>query len=327
MQRSIAISKGKIVEIPKPLEQLSELELQRRACISKVMTHTLQCLTQMFLDEGFEWLLPVVFSKATDPLWPDPDASIEKRVEIEVYGEKVRATLSMIVHKMVACSLVHPKLFIISPNVRVEKRERAYSGIHAYEFTQLDFEVRNSSSKDIRSFVEKILSGLVWKLKKNMHNELAYLGRLDSLKVPETPFMVYDKKELEKDFGEKWEQELLPKISEPVWVVNIPREFYDFEDFEKGFWDNYDLLLPNYGEVLSGGRREWEYEKIVSKMERDGVRKENFDVLLKLAKEGKIRPSSGAGIGIERLVAWIVGARHIGETQLFPKIPGFVYSL
>ncbi|MEM3596969.1 MAG: asparagine synthetase A [Candidatus Bathyarchaeia archaeon] len=327
MQRSITISKGKMIEIPKPLEQLSETELQRRACISRVMTHTLRCLTQMFLDEGFEWLLPVVFSKSTDPLWPDPDASIEKRVEIEVYEENVRATLSMIVHKMVACSLIHPKLFIISPNIRIEKRERAYSGIHAYEFTQFDFEVRNASSRDIRSLVEKIISGLIWNLKKNMYEELTYLGRHDSLKVPETPFKVCDRKELEKELGAKWEQRLLSKINEPVWIVNIPREFYDFEDFENGFWDNYDLFLPKYGEVLSGGRREWEYKKIVSKMDRDGVRKENFDVILKLARDGKIKPSAGAGIGIERLVAWIVGARHIGETQLFPKIPGFVYSL
>jgi asparaginyl-tRNA synthetase len=62
-------------------------------------------------------------------------------------------------------------------------------------------------------------------------------------------------------------------------------------------------------------------------MERDNVRKENFTLLLKLAKEGKIRPSAGAGIGIERLVCWIVGSKHVGEVQLFPKIPGKVYDL
>jgi asparaginyl-tRNA synthetase len=103
--------------------------------------------------------------------------------------------------------------------------------------------------------------------------------------------------------------------------------FYDFEDFESGTWDNYDLILPKYGEVLSGSRREWSYEKIVKKMERDGVKKENFKVLLSLAKKGKIHPSAGAGIGMERLVGWIAGTRHIGEVQPFPKIPGTVYEL
>jgi asparaginyl-tRNA synthetase len=110
-------------------------------------------------------------------------------------------------------------------------------------------------------------------------------------------------------------------------VTNIPREFYDFEDVEEGTWDNYDLLLPKYGEVLSGARREWEYSKLIRKMQRDNVRQESFELLLKLARERRLKPSAGAGIGIERLVSWIVGAKHIGETQLFPRIPGFVYDL
>jgi len=99
------------------------------------------------------------------------------------------------------------------------------------------------------------------------------------------------------------------------------------EDFEEGAWDNYDLMLPCYGEVLSGARREWEYSKIVKKMKRDGVKKQNYKLLLKLAKEGRLKPSAGAGIGVERLVSWMVGAKHIGEMQLFPKIPGIVYDL
>jgi len=110
-------------------------------------------------------------------------------------------------------------------------------------------------------------------------------------------------------------------------VTNIPREFYDFEDLKSGKWDNYDLYLPGYGEVLSGARREFEYDKMAGKMERDGVRKENYKLLLKLAKEGRLKPSAGAGIGIERLVSWIVGAKHIGETQVFPKTPGVIHDL
>jgi asparaginyl-tRNA synthetase len=255
------------------------------------------------------------------------EASIDKRVEVEIYGETVRANLSMIVQKMVASSLIHPKLFTLSPNIRIERAERAKSGIHAYEFTQLDFEMRGATSADVRGFVERILVGLICHLRDNMREELTNLHRYNGLTVPETPFKIYDRKELEKSYGHTWEKWLLKEIKHPVWITNIPREFYDFEDFESGRWDNYDLLLPKYGEVLSGGRREWEYAKIVKKMERDNVKKENYKVLLELAKEGRLQPSAGAGIGIERLVAWIVGARHVGETQPFPRIPGLVYDL
>ena len=86
-------------------------------------------------------------------------------------------------------------------------------------------------------------------------------------------------------------------------------------------------MLPGYGEVLSGARREWEHDKIVAKMKRDGVAVENYEELLALAEHGRLMPSAGAGIGIERLVSWIVGAKHIAETQLFPKIPGMVNDL
>jgi asparaginyl-tRNA synthetase len=314
-------------DVPKPLAQTSENEIKRKQCISRVMTHTLEYFTKRLVGDGFEWLLPVIFSKSTDPLWPDRGASIEKRIEVEIYGKTVRTTLSMIVHKMVACSLAYAKLFILSPNVRIEKRGRAKTGIHAYEFTQLDFEVRNATSQGIRSLAEQLIRGLVSYLKVAARDELIRLGRFDSLNTPEAPFKVHDRKELENRLGQDYEAQLPLEIYNPVWVTNMPREFYDFEDPETGFWDNYDLILPQYGEVMSGGRREWEYSKFTRKMKRDNIVTENYEELLKLAREGKMRPSAGAGIGIERLVSWLTGAKHVGETQPFPKIPGIVYDL
>ncbi|HML02361.1 MAG TPA: asparagine synthetase A [Candidatus Bathyarchaeia archaeon] len=326
-QKNLEVALESSVELPKSLEQLSNSEIERRRCISRVMTCVLKHLTSNFVNRWFEWLLPVIFSKSTDPLWPDPGASIEKRIEVEIYGCTVRPTLSMIVHKMIACSLAHPKLFILSPNVRIERRDRANSGVHAYEFTQLDFEVRDATSEEIRSLVEVVLRGLISAVKRNMREELVHLGRYDSLRVPGIPFRVCDRLALEEEHGKDWGAKTVYQGDDPIWVVNIPREFYDFEDFAKGTWDNYDLLLPGYGEVLSGARREWEYNKMIGKMERDGVMKENYRLLLTLAREGKLKPSAGAGIGVERVVSWIAGAKHIGETQMFPKIPGLVNEL
>jgi asparaginyl-tRNA synthetase len=180
-------------EIPKPLEQLGESEIERRYHIGAVMTDVLGYLTCRFVESGFKWSLPVVFSESTDPLWPDPGASIEKRIAVEIYGKTVRTTASMIIHKMVACSLLYAKLFILSPNVRIEKRERAMTGRHAYEFTQLDFEVRDASSKYIRSLVEGSICGLVKYLKRDGVEGLAHLGRHTTLKTPKAPFKLYDK--------------------------------------------------------------------------------------------------------------------------------------
>ena len=315
------------VEAPKPLEQLTESEIERKACIGKVMTYTLRNLTAHFLDNGFQWLLPVALSQSTDPLWPDPGASIDKRIEVDIYGKTVRTTASMIIHKLIASSTAYPKLFILSPNIRIEKAERACTGKHVYEFTQLDFEARNATSKDIISLVSDAVCKLVTSLKRDMKTELTCLARCDALKVPKKPFKIYDRQELEKEYGANWETCVVMENGDPVWVTNIPREFYDFEDFETGRWDNYDLLLPQYGEVLSGAKREWEYDKILKKIERDKINKNNYALVLKLAKEKRLKPCAGAGIGVERIVSWLTGAKHIAETQPFPRVPGTVNDL
>ena len=317
----------KSLSIPKSLEDLSEEELKRKKLTSKVMTKTLSYLTNQLVSEDFEWLLPVIFSQMTDPLWPDPGASIEKRIEVEIYGETVRTTASMIIHKMFASSLVFPRLFVLSPNVRIEKKERQATGWHAYEFTQLDFEISGASSRDVFHYVEGWISGLIAHLRLNAKKELSTLGTYSTLKVPSTPFKIYDSEKLKVERGTDWEKLLASEITEPVWVTNIPREFYDYQEPRTGSWDNYDLFVPKYGEILSGAKREWEFSKIQSKIKRDGVNADNYALLLKLAKQKRVKPSAGGGIGVERLVSWISGAKHIGEASPFPKVPGVVYPL
>jgi asparaginyl-tRNA synthetase len=322
------LNKQELIEIPKPLDQLTAAELERKACIGKIMTYTLKSLTNTYISKGFQWLLPVALSQSTDPLWPDPGASIEKRIEVDIYGKPVRTTASMIIHKLVASSTAYPKLFILSPNIRIEKAERAKTGRHIYEFTQLDFEMVDAGSKDVFALVEEAICTLIKDLKKEMKAELTTLCRCDTLKAPKAPFKIYDRADLEAKYGaDSWEAGITKDIKEPIWITNIPREFYDFEDFKTGKWDNYDLFMPQWGEVLSGAKREFEYKKIMTKIERDQVKKENYSLVLKMAKEGRLKPTAGAGIGIERLVGWITGVKHIAECQPFPRVPGNVNEL
>jgi asparaginyl-tRNA synthetase len=300
--------KQDLIELPKPLDQLTATEIERKACIGKIMTYTLKSLTNTYVNKGFQWLLPVALSQSTDPLWPDPGASIEKRIEVDIYGKPVRTTASMIIHKLIAASTAYPKLFILSPNIRIEKAERAKTGRHIYEFTQLDFEAQGACSKDIFALVEEAIVTLVKDLKREMKSELTTLCRCDTLKVPKTPFKICDRVELEAKYGKDWEAGITSEITEPVWVTNIPREFYDFE-------------------VLSGSKREYEYTKILTKIERDQVKKENYSLILKMAKESRLKPTAGAGIGMERLVGWIAGVKHVAECQPFPRVPGNVNEL
>jgi asparaginyl-tRNA synthetase len=307
---------------------LEELDLRkpmsgRKIAILRIQTEVLRVMVERLLEKGFYWILPVILSKSTDPLWPDPEFSIEKKVEVEIYGEKVSAMQSMIVHKRVLVSLGPEKIFILSPNIRIERRDRAATGRHLYEFTQFEVEVAYAKMQDIFGIYEELITESIKYVRKHLSRELEVLGR--ELKIPQTPFKVYKRSELEEKYGASWQDEVSRIFEDPIWVTGIPREFYDYEDPETGEWRNYDLILPEgYGEVISGAEREYEYEKLAKKLERDGLDKSNYKILLDLAKEGLLKPSAGAGLGIERFIAYIVGARHVAEVQPFPRIPGIV---
>jgi len=54
--------------------------------------------------------------------------------------------------------------------------ERAAPSIHAFEFAQLNFEIRNASSIVVRVFVETVLTRLMEKVGKTAKNEFEVFG-------------------------------------------------------------------------------------------------------------------------------------------------------
>ena len=306
-----------------PSKMIRGIEGERKRTILNVQTKALNAMITELVRKGFEWVLPVTLAKSTDPLWPDPGASIEKRIEIDIYDETVRTMQSMIVHKLVLSSLGPSKFFIISPNIRIETRKRATSGWHLYEFTQLETEVSGAKMEDIFRIYEDLVKSAI----RAVEDDVSKIRKTE-LHVPTSPFKVHSRKDLERKYGKDWEQLAPEKESEPFWLTDIPREFYDFQDETTGAWRNYDLFMPEgYGEVLSGAEREYEYSKIVRKIERDGVKKDDYAFLLDLAKDGKLKPCAGAGLGVERFIAYLCGLDHVADVQPFPRIPGLVPPL
>jgi asparaginyl-tRNA synthetase len=316
-QSSVAVDPSALIE------KIGSKQMQ---AIMEIQTAVLNSMTRSLSESGFTWILPVMLAKATDPLWPDPGASIEKRIEIEIYGHKVRTMQSMIIHKRVLASLGPEKFFSLSPNIRIETRERAKTGRHLYEFTQLEIEMVNGKMGDVFRVFEDLINSSIAEVKRKLHDNLEILRR--DLRVPGTPFKVYNRKKLEEEYGKNWETPISEKSINPVWVTNIPREFYDYEDETTTEWRNFDLFLPGgYGEVISGAEREYEYTRLLRKMERDGLNRDDYEPLLRLARDGRLKPSAGAGLGIERFISYISGTDHVAEVQPFPRIPGTVPDL
>jgi asparaginyl-tRNA synthetase len=290
--------------------------------ILRIQTVVLKEMQSFMVSKGFVQLLPIVTSKFTDPLAPDPGSSVIFTPSFEYYSQKLVITQSMILHKQLSL-IAADKIFIFSPNVRLEKSERGKTGRHAFEFTQMDFEMAYAKMKDVMDLVEDLVIHVIKKVKEECKEELDLLGR--ELRVPSKPFKVYRNSEVLEKYGS--DDALSEKEKDPFWIIDIKREFYDKEDEEHpGHYLNYDLILPEgYGEVLSGGEREYKYERIMEKMkelEKEGRDYSSYKNYLEVAKMGLLKPSAGGGIGVERLLRFLTGKRHIRDVQLFPRIPG-----
>ncbi len=278
---------------------------------------------EFFQDEGFLELNPVMLGMSTDPLGPDPGSSVVKTAEIPYQGQDLYLMNSMILHKQVAITRLGTPIFIMSPNVRLERPERQASGRHLFEFTQVDFEIPKGKTQDVKD----VMHGYFGHLQKatDEHPELFTLLGIEPPKF-NTPFPAHKTHDLEQTYAAQWsETELMASRAspQPFWAECHKREFYDKEDTEHpGHYLNYDLIYDGgFGEGLSGAERESEPSRIKQRVSKDALKKKAFAAYLRLAEEG-FTPSAGAGFGVERLARRITQAPHVRDVQLFPRVPG-----
>ncbi len=229
----------------------------------------------------------------------------------------------MIFHKQMSL-LSLDKLFIFSPNVRLEKPHKKETGRHLAEFTQLDLEIKNASRSEIMDLGERMIKTTIQKIKSERSQELDILER--DLKVPSTPFDQIKFKDAREEYGDDFEAILSKERDVPFWLVDFPieeREFYDKEySDKKGVLKDMDLIYPEgFEEAISGGEREHEYSKLVNRIGRAGLDPEQFKWYLEMAKKG-LPASAGFGIGIERFTRYVCGLDKIEDSTLFPKVPG-----
>jgi asparaginyl-tRNA synthetase len=277
-------------------------------------------LSRQFLhNKGFIEYLPVIVSTITDPLNRDVFEA-----QIDYYGYKYYVTKSMIVQKQVGI-LVHDKIFSFSPNLRLEREEKAQSGRHLIDFVQLDLEVKNAKREDIMSLMEDLIIFVINNILQEHPDIITKYHPI--LKVPKKPFNKISVKEAKKSFGEDYERILSQKATEPIWLIDMPieeREFYDKQNpIEPDTLLDFDLIYPEgFGEGISGGEREYEYNQIVKRIKLKGNNLDSYEDYLQIAKNGYLQPSAGCGIGVERFTRYILGLDHVEKARLFAKVPG-----
>ncbi|MFH1636904.1 MAG: asparagine synthetase A [Candidatus Woesearchaeota archaeon] len=295
---------------------IQRMESREMYPILKIQTCALKALTDFLYKKKILQLMPVMLSPVTDPLCHSVyDASIQ------YLGQELKLTKSMLLHKQLAVIPYEiSRIFIVSPNIRLEAEDCRHSGRHLIEFSQLDIEFRDCTKEEFMRFTEQMIVYAIKKVKKECGKELKMLKR--KLKIPITPFKAYESKEFKTPISEA-EAKLSAAEKEPFWILDHEREFYDREDKKRGYYHNYDLVWPEgFGEALSGGEREFEHKEIERKMKERKMDTKPYETYLDLAKRGILKPTAGGGLGVERFVRYLCGKKDIADVTLFPRKPG-----
>ena len=108
----------------------------------------------------------------------------------------------------------------------------------------------------------------------------------------------------------------------PVVVKNYPKDikaFYMRLNDDGKTVAAMDVLAPGIGEIIGGSMREDDYDALVAKLDELGMDRSEYEFYLDLRKYGSV-PHGGFGIGIERMVTFVAGTKHIREAIPFPRM-------
>lgn len=128
--------------------------------------------------------------------------------------------------------------------------------------------------------------------------------------------------------GEKKLVELVSK-NQPLWLTHFDRDVVPFyqqplgADINKVI--NADLIFPSInggfgGEIVGAGQRQSTAKGILESMKRQGVNKHGYEWYLKLRKNSDYKITSGFGLGIERLISWMLQLDCIADAAIYPVI-------
>ena len=132
-----------------------------------------------------------------------------------------------------------------------------------------------------------------------------------------------------KDLGGSDETILSRRFDTPVFVTHYPRQAKAFymkvAPEDPRTVRNVDLLAPEgYGEIIGGSQREEDIEVLTRRMRESGLAPEEYEWYLDLRRYGSV-PHGGFGLGVERLLSWICGLKHVREAIPFPRTMGRMY--
>lgn len=294
----------------------------------RLRSEIIWALAKFFHEEGF--------AKFDGPMFTGNEVEGGSTLfEVEYFGKKAFLTQSSQLYGEAGAMALN-KVYTFGPTFRAEKSKTRR---HLTEFWMLEPEVAFYDWKDNIALQERMIHFVIRHCLENCSSELEILGRdLKKLESYLKPFIWVHHKdatiELKKagveigerdDLGADEEEKLMNIYDNFVVLHHMPAEikaFYMQPDLEEG--DNRvlcnDLLGPEgYGEIIGGSQRIHDLDLLEKKIQEVGLDPEVFEWYLDLRKYGSV-PHSGYGLGLERLIRFIGGLKHIRTTIPFARM-------
>ena len=241
---------------------------------------------------------------------------------------------------MEAAAMALGKVYCFGPTFRAEKSKTRR---HLTEFWMIEPEMAYCDLEGAMDLAEDMVLYVLDRVLDRRGEELKVLERdtapLERVSRP-FPRLSYDAA-VERltalgsdiawgsDLGGDDETVLASQFESPVFVHRYPsavKAFYMKEDAQdRRLALCMDLLAPEgYGEIIGGGQREDDLAVLQHKIATHQLPEEAFSWYLDLRRYGSVE-HAGFGMGIERVVAWLCGVKHVRETIPFPRMMQRLY--
>jgi asparaginyl-tRNA synthetase len=324
LAESFPITKDQSEEFRRNVRHLW-LRSQKMIKIMKIRSEVLQFIREFFKKSDFTEVSPPMFISSA----VEGGATL---FGVKYFDKDLYLTQSSQLHLEVLISSLE-KVYCVAPSFRAEKSRTIR---HLAEYWHVEAEQAFATMEDLMCLEEDLVSYVCQKVARQCEKELNELG-LGAKKLAEVkpPFgrITYDeaierlhKKRFKikwgEDFGFDDEKALANEYGKPLFVYAYPKEVKAF--YCKMYKQNpklvmsVDLIVPNIGELATGGSRIDDKEELILRLKEFGLKEEDYDWYIDLRRYGTT-PHVGFGLGVERLLAWMLGLDNVMDTIPFPR--------
>ncbi len=301
------------------------LRSRRMNLVMKIRADVLEFARDFFKSQGFTEVSPPMFISAA----VEGGSTL---FDVKYFDQTLYLTQSSQLYLEIMIYSLE-KVYCIAPSFRAEKSRTIR---HLTEYWHIEGEWPFADMDGLMRFEEELMAYICQQTAEKCKRALEELGvdisKLASVKTP-FPKITYAeaierlgkkgaKLKWGDDLGYEDEKTLAEEFGKPFFV-------YDYPTAIKAFYCkthrnrpevamSVDMLVPRIGEVSTGGAREEDKEALIKRIKEMGLKEEDYEWYLDLRRYGTV-PHVGFGMGLERLLAWMLDLENIIDAIPFPR--------